>query len=395
MPPGSALASAARLAAAQFVLYAVIGVYIPYFPVWLESRGFDESDIARLIAIPSFARVFLSPPIAHLVDKTPRKRLLVTLVTTFCLLAFLTIPYAPNFAWMLVANIAFYSTFCALTPLIEYFAIAVAREVNLPYGRIRVFGSSGFLIATVLVGKMLDHLPPQSVYYAIGAVLGLGVLVTLGLPAPPHRPPTTAATEGTYTAKVSWAPLLWVAFVCGLIQASHGTYYMFSTLHWKSLGIAEGTIGKLWAIGVLSEIVLFTFGSQVVARVGAVRMCVLGAGIAVFRWAALPFVHDPLALGFLQTTHAASFGATYLATLALLQKVAPPGREATAQSILYSVSGVLSATSMYASGFLFELFNDRAYFVMCAAAGIGLAMIPILRFRDSVPLDRAASGVVD
>lgn len=395
MPPGSALASAARLAGAQFVLYAVIGVYMPYFPVWLENRGFDKSDIAALIAIPSFARVFLSPPIAHLVDKTPRKRLLVTLVTAFCLLAFLTLPYAPNFGWMLVANIAFYSTFCALTPLIEYFAIAIAREMNLPYGRIRVFGSSGFLIATVLAGKMLDHLPPQSVYYAIGAVLGLGVLVTLVLPAPPHRPPSQETNAAASRGNVSWAPLLWVAFVCGLIQASHGTYYVCSTLHWKSLGIAEGTIGKLWAIGVLSEIVLFTFGSQVVARVGAVRMCVIGAGIAVLRWAALPFVHDPLALGLLQTTHAASFGATYLATLALLQKVAPPGREATAQSILYSMSGVLSATSMYASGFLFERFNDRAYFVMCAAAGIGLAMIPILRFRDGVPPDRTPAPVAD
>lgn len=45
------------------------------------------------------------------------------------------------------------------------------------------------------------------------------------------------------------------------LQASHAMYYCFGTISFQTAGYAGGTIGLLWSVGVLAEILVFAASS--------------------------------------------------------------------------------------------------------------------------------------
>jgi PPP family 3-phenylpropionic acid transporter len=92
---------------------------------------------------------------------------------------------------------------------------------------------------------------------------------------------------------------------------------------WRDLGFSSATIGLLWAIGVVAEILVFAFLGRGVGRgSAAVGLVLVGAGASIFRSAAL--AADPgLATTFaLQALHGLTFGATHLGTMGALAHLA-------------------------------------------------------------------------
>ena len=54
----------------------------------------------------------------------------------------------------------------------------------------------------------------------------------------------------------------------GLIQSSHAVLYGFGTLHWLAAGYDKDTIGLLWAVGVVAEVMLFAAAGGVLGAAG-------------------------------------------------------------------------------------------------------------------------------
>jgi PPP family 3-phenylpropionic acid transporter len=84
---------------------------------------------------------------------------------------------------------------------------------------------------------------------------------------------------------------------------------------------------------------------------------------------------DPPAmlLPVLQILHGFSFGATHLGAMALLVRVAPQGRTATAQAYYAIGLGAVMAAMMSLSGWLYAAYGGRAYAAMALAAVAGCA----------------------
>ena len=53
---------AAALTAAYYaVIFAALGAHLPYWPVWLQDRGLDASQIGLLLAVALWSNVALQP----------------------------------------------------------------------------------------------------------------------------------------------------------------------------------------------------------------------------------------------------------------------------------------------------------------------------------------------
>ena len=64
------------------------------------------------------------------------------------------------------------------------------------------------------------------------------------------------------------ASMVCLLLACALMQASHGPYYVFFSIHLEDLGYSGGEIGALWALAVVAEVALFA-GHAAGARRGA------------------------------------------------------------------------------------------------------------------------------
>jgi PPP family 3-phenylpropionic acid transporter len=58
-----------RLSALSAATFAGIGIYMPFFPIWLESRGITPGAIGILVAIPLVVRIIATAPLVSLTER--------------------------------------------------------------------------------------------------------------------------------------------------------------------------------------------------------------------------------------------------------------------------------------------------------------------------------------
>jgi len=151
-------------------------------------------------------------------------------------------------------------------PIGDTVTLAVARSDALDYGRIRLWGSVSFILASLGSGTVL-----ASTWGADALLLVLGACASdarvpsrsAAKAADPRLEPVCGYARLRRQSKI-------FGFVVGAsaLQASHQIYYGFGTLYWRSLGFSEATIGMLWAEGTVAGILLFWHGQRLLARFG-------------------------------------------------------------------------------------------------------------------------------
>jgi PPP family 3-phenylpropionic acid transporter len=260
-----------------------------------------------------------------------------------------------------------------LYTLIDVYALRGLAPRRQAYGPVRLWGSAAFIVASLGAGFLLDAIPPGHLIWLIVLAVGLCAAVACALPPLEARPAAETRATVTVRSLLRLPGFVAVAAASSLIQASHALYYGFATIDWQAAGMGGGTIGALWALGVLAEIVLFAASARLPGWCGPSALLLIGAAGAVVRWGAMALAPPAALLPLLQCLHALTFGATHLGTLAYIARAAPAGLAATAQGTFAVGHGVLMAGATALSGLLYGWFGGVAYGAMAAIAAAGLA----------------------
>lgn len=359
-----------RLALFFFAVFAIVGVSLPFWPVWLRSRGLDAAEIATLFTLGHWAKVVANPLLGLAADRRGAARVMrwLTLVALGSF-AILLLPLR-GFASVLLLAILGGTCLSAVTPLGERVALAVAYAGGGDYGRLRLWGSLGFIGAALLTGWLLPGGDADLILYAVIAGTALLVMSCLVMPSPGRD---TAGAPGMPAVAFLARPSF-LAFLCAatLIQGSHAVYYTFATLYWRDRGIGDATIAALWVEGVAAEIALFYWSRPVLARLGPLRLLALGGGAGVLRWSLTAATDAPMLLALVQLLHALTFGAAHLGAMHHIARVIPAAQAATAQG-LYSavVNGVGAGLATLAAGALYAASGGGAFLGMAAMAALG------------------------
>jgi PPP family 3-phenylpropionic acid transporter len=372
MPPAPAL----RYATFYGALFLTVGVYLPFFPVFLKSRGLDAAEIGLLFALLSWTKIATTPAIAQIADRSGRAKAILVIAAALSLLFFTGLTGARGFWPILLIMLPAAACHQALNPIAESQTMAAVLRERLDYGRIRLWGSLTFILGTLGTGFLMTGRAPDLVLYLILGALALTVLAALALPG--RREAPVAAERSSPLALLGNRRFLLFLGAVSLLQASHAVYYGFSALHWKAAGLSEATIGALWAEGVVAEVLLFAVSGAVVARMGPPALLALAGLAGVLRWSVLAATTALPALIAVQALHALTFGAAHLAAMHFIARAAPPGLSATAQSLYAATSGgIAMGLSMLAAGTLYDLYAGGAFLVMAglSAGGLGLALI--------------------
>src|ERR1044072_6058199 len=63
-----------RLAALSSALFVVLGIYLPFFPLWLKAKGLDPTQIRIVLALPMLIRIVAIPTATRLADRNDALR---------------------------------------------------------------------------------------------------------------------------------------------------------------------------------------------------------------------------------------------------------------------------------------------------------------------------------
>ena len=366
--------------------FLAMGLYLPYWPLWLNGKGLSAVEIGWVLAAGFWVKVIAQPAVARLADLYGRTRLVTTVLMTLAALGFLALVALEGFWLLFLAAGLTAACYQPVLPVMESVVLRHAGLRRLEYGRIRLWGSVAFIIATAGGGWWIDVTSPQSVAWLVAVAMGL---VALACRLAPDRPIETGQALRTG----SWGQLirpafLWFLLTGGLINASHAMLYGFATLHWRSLGHSETLIGIYWTFGVATEIGLFMLAGRFAKGLDPAIWLGLAALAGAVRWPLLAVAEHPVALLALQSLHGLTFGAGHLGAMLFLAHATPSHLAATGQS-LYSalVGGVLAGGMFPLTGLIFQEIGAMTYLLMGAlSAGAVLSALVLSRISRQHPV---------
>lgn len=361
-----------RLSIWYAAMFLTIGLFTPWWPVWLESRGLGPGEIGIVLALTTWTRIAASPLAAGLADRLGRRRPVMLALSCGALVAFAFYAAADGFMQLALAAVGLGLCFPPLMPVGENLTMLAARVRRFDYGRVRLWGSLAFIAAAWGGGALIGGDPRAVPWLTLGAA-ALAVCACANLPDV-RAAPAGGAFSGLGALLRRPSFLLFLA-VAGLVQGSHAAYYAFATLHWRAAGLDPFVIGALWAEGVFAEVALFAVSGRLARRVGVAPMFALAALAGAVRWTVIGATASLAALAAVQALHAGTFAATHLAAMRFIQSRVPPAASATAQGLYSAVAtGTVMALATMAAGRLYAVSPAGAFHAMaamCVLAGIG------------------------
>lgn len=333
-----------RLSLYYFFYFAFIGVFSPYFTLYLQGLSLSATDIALLMSQMQLMRLLAPTFWGWLADKRGRRVDIIRLSALCACVGFTGFFLTDNFLLMFVPMTLMAFFWSASLPLVESLTFAHLKDQPQRYSQIRVWGSVGFIVAVLLGGALLDDLPISDVPAMVFVVL-LGILLmAFKLPERLHIPRSGMA-EAADEALASLGSVMrerrvWMLLLaCFLMSSAHGVYYVFYSIHLDTLGYSKGMIGLLWSLGVLVEIGLFMIMAPLMKRYSLRALLLATYAVAAVRFLMIGWGGESLVLLLIaQTLHGVSFGVHHAASIAAVNQWFPRHIHARGQALYSSLS---------------------------------------------------------
>ena len=359
-----------RLAVFYFVFFCAMGAMVPYWTLYLKDRGMSPSSIGLLVGLMTLTQV-VAPNVWGAVADTK----LGPARTIRWVLAVATVAFAglfiPGGEWWVASVLLVYGFFWkGALPQFEALSLRSLTSGIGAYGRVRLWGSVGFIMAVLGCGWVLERTGPFAVPILVLPLLAATWFVCLGLrdqPAAPAEPVDSVPPRFAVTGSV-------VVFLAGcfLMQATHGPFYAFFSIHLDSLGYGRDSIGGLWALGVVAEIAAFAAMGRLVARFGLRGLFLFCFLAGALRWSIVAELSaSVLWVAFSQLLHGVTFGIFHAASVRLVQNLFPESFQGRGQALYSSVGfGLGGGLGSALSGPAWDVFGAQATWL--AAAGLSV-----------------------
>jgi len=365
--------------------FSYVGLFAPYLSLWLNGRGFSPAEIGVVVSPLQWTRVIGPPFWGWLADRASPAQ--VPILLRWSAVAALAM------AGLLVFDWSFWALFFVLfamslfltgqVPIAESLAMQTSQGDLGRYGRVRVWGSVGFIAAVLVSGWAFDR-------FGIG-VLPMGLMLLLSLVAwsagrlparPVHDLTTPALAFKQVLAQPHVRGFLLASF---LMLLSHAPLYTLFSLWLEGHGYSRLAIGLLWTLGVVAEIAVFQFQRLVFRRWSLRRVWLASYLVTILRFVLIAVSQGNLAVLIIaQLLHAVTFGLHHSASVGLVQQWFPAQSQARGQA-LYTMAayGLGGSLGGILAGWLWEAIMPEASFWFSAAAAVlGFLMALWVAARD-------------
>jgi PPP family 3-phenylpropionic acid transporter len=338
-------------AAVSASYFAHIGFFNPYLPLWLKELGFGLLAISVLTSVQAATRLFAPYGWGWLSDHTGERVKLLRYGATMALICACVLFFELGPVGLGLVLLVMFTHTSSMMPMSE---AAMAHLVSQGgafdakrYGRVRLFGSLGFLVTVFLAGAWFEHFGMQ--HFPGWTVLSLAAVTASvwWLPDLKEALPTHEVKVAVWPV-LKQKPVMWFFITAFFHVLSHIGIYVFFSLYLDALGYSKTMIGVLWAVSVAVEIGWFFSQSRWLPRLPLTGWLVLCSATMLLRMGLTTAWADVLwVLLLAQTLHAVTFATHHTVCIALLSHHFPGRLRGRGQAlytvIAYGFPGVLGA----------------------------------------------------
>ena len=334
-----------------FFYFAIIGVYIIFIPKVLAMSGYSASEIGIIFAAAPLVRFIL--PFAFVKGlKINRMNFNIALVIMVLSSTFFYFSL-DSFYYLLVANIGLGIGMSLILPYIE--VISLDRIGKERYGKIRLFGSLGFVLVALVLVKFLSS-GEVAIFYLMFASYSTVFAAFFIVLIAHAKDMKQEEVSNDISLLNDWK--LWIGLT--MMQVGFGSFYNFFTIYETDFGISLDMTIYLWTFGVLAEIIML-FSQGKFMQKNLLNVLQFTTFITSLRWFLVYLFPQNLAILFLsQALHAFSFALFHSAAISYLYHTYK--HRALAQQffsgITYGLGGFIGALL---AGYIYDFFPRELF----------------------------------
>lgn len=346
-----------------------MGGLLPYWSLYLEDRGFSYLQIAALMATIQLTKIVAPSLWGWLGDRSGRRVALVRFGAIVGSLCFAGVFLEPGFWGLLAIMLAFTFFWNAILPLYEVITLRTLGAQKHKYGKVRLWGSVGFIGAVAAVGAILEGIPVSGLPWILLPVFA-GIAISAFLVPAERGARRAAPPKGSLRRIVSQPAVIAFFLMNFLLQVAHGPYYTFFSIHLEQHGYGKLPIGLLWSLGVLAEILLFLAMHRLLRRFSVRQIAICALALTLVRWLLIAGLTDSTpVLVFAQLLHAASYGALHAVSVQYIHGFFGRHHHGQGQALYSGLTfGAGGAVGAWCSGLIVDGAGTGAAFV--GAAGV-------------------------
>ncbi len=361
----------ALLALFYFFYFAIIAVHIIFLPKVLSSVGYSPSEIGIIFAAAPLVRFIV--PFAFIKGVQLNRTIFNYALLLLSLSAFAFYPALDSFYALLCANIGLGIGLSLILPFIEVIALEQVGKER--YGKVRLYGSIGFILVSLVLVQFLNT-PQTAIVYLIAMVMATALFgyVIARHDTAKISSSDTSSKEG-FTVFTRWR--LWGGLL--LMQISFGAFYNFFTIYETERGISLDMTIYLWSFGVIVEIIMLYFQGPLLKK-NLLGILQFTTAFTALRWLLLFLYPTDIALLFAsQSIHALSFALFHSAAISYLFTLY--AQKKLAQQFFFGISyGLGGFIGAIGAGYIYELWPSQLFAV---AAVVALCSFALLRSSAS------------
>lgn len=365
---------ALRLTGFYFAYTAGLGLFTPYWGLYLVSLKYTPLQIGIIMALPQLGCI-IGPGVAGAIaDKRGKRADILRILSVTSIIIFAISLFNQAFLWQFICLFLVFIAWTAVAPLLDATILDFLHGEAHNYGKIRVGGTAGFVLVTVL-GGYLTHRAGITVlpWFALCtlSVMALSSFVVKDYKSSQHR-----EMKGSFFAASNKSEIIALYLSCFFIVLAHGIYNAFYSIHLLTHGYNKMMIAIMWMISSVSELLLFILSSYFIARFSLkvmYKFCFLAAAtrFTMIGWFADIF----WLIALLQFLHAFTFGMHHAACMAYLDNFYPRHLLSRAQALYVGLAyGVGAALGGVIAGALWTVIEHAWIFTL----GGGLALLGFL-----------------
>jgi PPP family 3-phenylpropionic acid transporter len=365
-----------RLSLFYFVYYAAVAVQMAFLPSFLLARGLNTAQLGQAQLIHSTLSAGFALVWARAADRASDPSFVLRLTTAVAAVWGTGMVFAPSAAWLMIMWSTLGVIGLGIIPIVDGITVnQTAGNARWPYGRIRVWGSVGYIVVGQSLGFWLsargDRADDLLVPLSLVACSSTFAVLAWSLRTTPRREKSRASYRELFASPA----LRWLVLVGSMHWMSNGVYHVYFGAFVRERGGASWVTATALVVGVLAEIVVFSFAPRI-ERMFTVRqaLCISFLATAV-RWVMTPLMPSVLGIALVQSLHGLSFGLFWVTAVRALYFWVPPHLRTQGQgafaALVFGLSNGVGAFiwghMQHSTGSYFPVFMTAACFELVAA----------------------------
>ncbi len=361
--------------------WSFVAAYDPFLNVYLANeRGLSGLEIGVLAIFNPLMAILLGPYLAAQADRRGWRLRMLQIALIGWIVALLLLRQPQTF-WGFMPVMLLLAAFRSPTsPIGDGLIAQMAVSRRLSYGSMRLWGSLGFALVSILCGMAWQRLGYGWMFYAAAVTAVPCVLLISRLEEQPVRDRQPSGSVWLLLKDPGLLTLFAISFLAGVSLIST---FIFGGIFMTDLGGTRSYVGLMFGFSALAEVPIMRASDNLMRRFGAPK--ILLAALVVIATAVYghALARTPNFLLAAATLKGVGYGLFFVTTVYLINQRTPDGWKSTAQAIMGAcLVGLAPLFSSALSGYVFDRWGGQVMFAGTASftlVGIVLMVLALAR----------------